>query len=82
MDPVPLAFKIISLSFPSLITKCNISLNLLESSALQMTYTYNFYSGLRIACFIIGLNIDTFCFVNAWNYAGILEALTIVTFKE
>ncbi len=82
VDPIPLAFKITSLSLPSLTTKCKISLNLLASSALQIMSNYNFYPGYKNACFILGLKIDIFWRVKAWNYAFILELFTIVTFKK
>ena len=82
VEPTPFAFKMISLSLPSLTTKWRISLNLLASSALQTTSNYNFYPGSKNACFTLGLKIDTFWRVKAWNSALILELLTTVTFKK
>lgn len=81
VDPVPLAFNIISLSFPSLTTKCKISLNLLASSALQTTSKSSFYPGSKKACLTLGLKMDTFCRVKAWNSALILELLTTDTLR-
>jgi hypothetical protein len=57
------------------------SLNLEASSALQITSNYNFYPGSKKECLILGLKIDIFCLVKAWNSALILELLTIVTFN-
>lgn len=65
VDPTPFALSITSLSLPSFTTKCKISLNLLESSALHTTSNSNRYPGSKNACFILGLNIDIFCLVNA-----------------
>ena len=82
VEPIPFAFKIISLSLPSLTTKCKISLNLLASSALQTTSNSIFYPGSRKACLTFGLKMETFCLVKAWNSALIFELLTIDIFKK